>query len=77
MRNSMFASAAFAVLAFAGHAWAQDAGGATELSEVVVTGEKAERPLKDTQTSVFGDHPQQYTRSVSSNVIQIRNRVRG
>ena len=32
---------------------------------------------KDTQTSVFGDHPQQYTRSVSSNVIQIRNRVRG
>ncbi|WP_431637372.1 PilW family protein [Dyella sp. KULCS107] len=32
---------------------------------------------EDTQVSVFGDHPQQYTRTVSSNVIQIRNRVRG
>jgi type IV pilus assembly protein PilW len=31
----------------------------------------------ETPLSAFGDKPQQYTRSISTNVVQIRNRVRG
>jgi len=51
MRMRLLASAATAVLWMAGGgAWAQTP--ATEVSEIVVTGEKSERSLQDTQTSV-------------------------